>query len=174
MAAEMYCPRCAKPFPQKTLYCRKCGLSLTRIREFVSGEAVNDSEIVTRPNSNAIKLGTGLFILGLVLGLLHGGVRDLGLYPQTYGKLVFLAVLASGLLCMGIGFLFPTTVFKTKKPREIEQNENRVGNLNTSELPDALPSSDEALAGVDFPKDSREPIFAEPGTVTDHTTRKLG
>src|SRR5438445_383341 len=106
MSENLYCPRCGKQFSSGTAYCRTCGLSLDGVSKIVTGEAADAPITTSRPNFKVMRIGIGLFILGLAIGLINGAVRDLGLYPDAYGKMVFLALVAVGMLTLGAGFLF--------------------------------------------------------------------
>jgi|GEM_PF-2818533 len=168
MAENLYCPRCAKPFSKDTSYCRTCGLSLDGVAKIVSGDAENAPVRVWRPNFNAIRYGVGIMILGLVIGLLNGMLRDFGLYPDRYGKAVFLALIALAMLTMGLAFVFPTKKYKKRKGADLPAE------LETAPLAGELPPVDTAeLDPIVFPKDRREPVMAEPGSVTERTTRNL-
>lgn len=169
----MYCPRCGKRFSDKTSYCRTCGLSLVGVSEIVSGENANAPIKARRPNYTAFRLGFGLFILGTVLGLVNVVVRDLGLFPQIYGKIVFLAFIIAGLLCVGGAFLFPTTTYKKENRKTLATGSDSVDLFDTAELAYQLPPPDVSARDVHFPKDEREAVYPDPSSVTEHTTRHL-
>ncbi|MBK7934199.1 MAG: hypothetical protein IPK01_12040 [Acidobacteria bacterium] len=116
MAEDLYCPRCGKGFASETSFCRTCGLSLDGVSEIVNGEAESAPEMVSRPNFKLMRFGIGLFIFGTVIGLATAAVRDFDLFPQAYGKLVFMAIVAPGLLLLATGFLFPKKQYKKRKP----------------------------------------------------------
>jgi len=168
MAENLYCPRCAKPFTTDTSYCRTCGLSLGGVAKIVTGEAENAPVTVSRPNFTAMRYGIGLMIFGLVVGLLNGMLRDFGLYPDRYGKAIFMAIIAIAMLTMGSAFLFPTKKYKKRKgadpPAELETAPLAAGELSPAD-PD--------MNIIDFPAAGREPLMAEPGSVTERTTRNL-
>jgi hypothetical protein len=171
MADNLYCPRCAKPFTTDTSYCRTCGLSLDGVAKIVSGDAINAPVRVWRPNFNAIRYGVGIMILGLVIGLLNGMLRDFGLYPDRYGKMVFLAVIAVAMLTMGSSFVFSTRTYKKRKHSNPEPDLRE--QLETAPLAGQLSPADPDMNIIDFPKDHREPVMAEPGSITERTTRNL-
>ena len=149
----MYCPRCAKEFAPETSFCRTCGLSLDGISQIVNGEAETAPEVRSKPNFNMMRIGIGLFILGLVLGLLNAAFRSFGLFPEEYGKVVFLVVVAMGMLCLGAGFIFPKKYYVKKKAKETLSPP-------TGKL-DQLPSAD------------RNIDLVPPMSVTEKTTRDL-
>lgn len=167
MAENLYCPRCAKPFTTETSYCRTCGLALGKVSEIVKGDAENAPVTVSRPNFNAIRYGVGIMILGLVIGLLNGMLRDFGLYPDRYGKAIFLAVIAIAMLTMGSAFVFPTKKYRKRKGADLPEQ------LATTPLAGQLSPADPDMNIIDFPKDHREPVMAEPGSITERTTRNL-
>lgn len=166
MAENLYCPCCGNKFGKETLFCRTCGLALDGVSKIVSGDAENAPVAKTRPNFVAFRLGLGLFIFGLVIGMVNGVIRDLQLFPEIYGKAVFLAFIAAGLLVLGSSIVFPTKKY-TKRSKAPSR-------LDTSPLPGELLPANPAELSIDFPKDQREPISVEPQSVTEHTTRQLG
>jgi len=169
MAENLYCPRCGNKFATETLFCRTCGLALDGVSKIVSGDADNAPVTVRRPNFAAFRLGIGLFIIGLVIGLLNGALKDLELFPQVYGKMIFLAFIAAGLLSFGAAVAFPTK--KYAKPKRPQPKPGMPTELNTAPLARELsPSIPEE---IDFPKDHREAVTADPHSVTEHTTRNL-
>lgn len=146
-----------------------CGLSLDGVSEIVVGESVTAPEILTRPNGRAIRIGVALFIFGTVLGLANIIVRDLNLFPEIYGKEIFLAFVIAGLLSIGMAFLFPKKVYKKRKKISSDVAES----LNTGPLDAQLPPAKIIDADISFPKDSREHAASEPASVTENTTRQL-
>ncbi len=164
MAEDLYCPRCGKEFASETSFCRTCGLSLDGVSQIVNGEAETAPEMVSRPNFKLMRVGIGLFILGLVIGLVNGALKDFGLFPQAYGKLVFMAMVALGMLMLGAGFLFPTKQYKKRKsstrskPDQVEPREQ----LNPARANDIV-----------FPTNTRELEPVAVGSVTENTTRNL-
>jgi hypothetical protein len=173
MAENLYCPRCAKPFTADTSYCRTCGLSLDGVAKIVTGDAENAPVTVRRPNFNAIRYAVGIMILGLVIGLLNGMLRDFGLYPDRYGKAVFLAIIAISMLTMGSAFLFPTKKYKKRKSSDSLPAPDLREQLGTAPLAGQLSPADPDMNIIDFPAAAREPVMAEPGSITDRTTRNL-
>jgi hypothetical protein len=168
MAENLYCPRCAKPFTTDTSYCRTCGLELGGVAKIVKGDAENAPVTVSRPNFNGIRYGVVLFIIGLVIGLLNGALRDFALFPDKWGKVVFFMFIAAGLLAMGSAFVFPTKRYRKRKPADSPAE------LETAPLAGELSPADTAeLDPIVFPKDRREPVMAEPGSITERTTRNL-
>lgn len=167
MAENLYCPRCAKAFTTGTSYCRTCGLELGGIVKIVSGDAENAPVTVSRPNFNAIRYGVVLMIIGLVIGLLNGALRDFNLYPDRYGKVVFMVFIALAMLTMGSAFLFPVKRYTKRK----NADDDTPVKLDTAPLAGELPPAD--TNEIVFPANLREPVMAEPGSVTERTTRHL-
>lgn len=173
MTENLYCPRCGKQFSSETIYCRTCGLSLDGVSEIVSGDAQNAPIATSRPNFKAMRIGVGILIFGLAIGLINGAVRDLGLFPEAYGKMIFLVLVAVGMLTMGAGFVFPTKKYTKRKPsRSTNQSDPAVG-LDTASLAGQLHSPSASVNDIDFPKDARELDKIAVGSVTEHTTRNL-
>lgn len=160
MQGSLYCPRCSKPFADDTSFCRTCGLSLAGISEIVNGEADSAPVVTRRPNFKLFRIGIVLFIVGLVIGLINGALRDFELFPQSYGKLVFLLFVAAGMLMLGAGFLFPTKKYTKRKASE----------LRSSSKPE-LSEPKHDVNDIVFPADTRE--LEAVGSVTEHTTRNL-
>lgn len=178
MAENLYCPRCAKAFTTDTSYCRTCGLGLDKITGIVRGDEANAPvATTTRPNFNAIRIGLGVFILGLVIGMLNAMLRDFQLFPERYGKAVFFFFIAAGLLSMGAAFIFPQKRYKARKPAsDIDAAADSPTQFATAPLQNELPAPDtnEFINPViDFPANTRKPAMAEPGSVTERTTRNL-
>jgi hypothetical protein len=165
MVDYLYCPRCGKQFCGETSFCRTCGLSLDGVSEIVHGESETAPEMVSRPNFKLIRVGIGLFIFGLVIGLLNGALKDFELFPQAYGRFVFLAIIALGMLMLGAGFLFPTKQYKKRKP------------ISRKPTPDTGPPKEQlnaaTLRDIVFPIDTRELDPIAVGSVTEGTTRSL-
>lgn len=172
MSDKIYCPRCGKQCEAKTSYCRDCGLALDGVSEIVGADAASAPAMTTRPNSKLMRIGIGLFILGLAIGLINGAVKDLELFPQSYGKAIFLIFAAIGMLTMGSGFLFPVKVYKKRK--RVNTDADVADSLNTGPLDAQLPPAKINDADISFPKDSREHAAAEHASVTENTTRNLG
>ena len=168
MADNLYCPRCSNRFSVDTSYCRSCGLSLEAVSKIVTGEAANAPEIHTRPNFKLMRLGIGLFVLGLVIGLINGALRDFGLYPDSYGKMLFMVIVAAGMLMLGAGFILPK---KTYKKRSSLQNEPMY--LDTAPLAGELNAARVEGGGIRFPANRRVPDNQPAGSVTESTTRDL-
>lgn len=167
MTETLYCPRCASKFIGETLFCRTCGLALEGVREIVDGNEDTAPVIVRRPNFAAFRFGIGLFIIGLVIGLLNGALKDLGIFPYAYGKVIFYAFIAAGLLSFGAAVAFPTKKYTQKKYGK--QKSEQAPQLNTAPLAAELASS--IPDDIDFPE--RERVVVEPRSVTEHTTRNL-
>lgn len=172
MSRNLYCPRCSKPFSSEISYCRTCGLSLDGVSKIVSGEAENAPAMTWRPNFKLMRLGIGLFIFGMVIGLIYGAVRDLGLFPEAYGKMIFLGIIALGMLTMGAGMLFPTKKYTRSKPLSADRSDPDAG-LDTASLAGQLPSAQVGVNDIEFPKDAREFDKVAACSVTEHTTRNL-
>ena len=173
MAENLYCPRCGKQFSEGTAYCRTCGLSLDGVSKIVTGETDQAPLTTTRPNFKIMRIGIGLFILGLAIGLINGAVRDLGLFPDAYGKLVFLTLVAVGMLTLGAGFLFPTKKYTKRKPSSSTTQTAPDTGLDTAQLAGQLTPADVDAADIAFPANRREPVIVDRGSVTEHTTRNL-
>ena len=151
MSENLYCPRCGKQFSSGTAYCRTCGLSLDGVSKIVTGEAADAPITTSRPNFKVMRIGIGLFILGLAIGLINGAVRDLGLYPDAYGKMVFLALVAVGMLTLGAGFLFPTKKYTKRKPSaSIDRSASDTG-LDTAPLAGQLSPAEAGVADPFLP-----------------------
>ncbi|MBK6723691.1 MAG: ECF transporter S component [Acidobacteria bacterium] len=170
MADNLYCPRCSNQFSDGTSYCRSCGLSLDAVSKIVNGEAETAPEITTRPNFKLMRLGVGLFILGLVIGLINGALRDFALYPDSYGKMLFMVIVAAGMLMLGAGFVFPTKKYKKRKVAVTADQDAQV-KLDTSPLVGKLEEARFSANDIDFPTSDREKVPV--GSVTEHTTRNL-
>lgn len=172
MSGKIYCPRCGKQAATETSFCRDCGLALDGVATIVNADAANISETKTKPNYKMIRVGIALFILGTVLGLANIIVRDLDLFPEIYGKAIFLSFVIVGLLSIGLSFLFPKKVYKKRKRIGVEAD---VANLlNTGPLGEQLPPAEIIEAAISFPKGAREHAVTEPASVTESTTRNLG
>lgn len=165
MAEDLYCPRCGKGFASETSFCRTCGLSLDGVSEIVDGEAESAPQMVSRPNFKLMRVGIGLFIFGLVVGLLNGALKDFDLFPQAYGKLVFMAMVALGMLMLGAGFLFPTKHYKKRKPP------SKSPTLGTATPKEQLNPA--GLNDIILPINTRELEPVAVGSVTESTTRNL-
>jgi hypothetical protein len=155
----MYCPRCAKEFTPDTSYCRTCGLELGPVSELVNGDLATAPEVRSRPNFKLFRIGFGIFILGMVVGLLNGALKGFGLFPDEYGKFVFLSFIAAGMLCLGAGFVFPKKYYVKKKRKE-QLGEAETPALTTGKF-EGLPSAD------------RNIDIAQPVSITERTTRNL-
>jgi hypothetical protein len=167
MTTNIYCPRCSKPADLGTKYCRTCGLSLDGVSEIVSGETASSPEIKTRPNNTAIRIGIGLFLLGTALGLANVIVRELNLFPERYGKMIFVSFIIAGLVSMGVSFVFPQKRY-VKKGRTGKEDIAETGrDLSTAEL-GRLPSAERNIDDF-ISADGRH----EPDSVTEHTTHQL-
>lgn len=162
----MFCPRCSSKFEPVTSYCRKCGLSLAGVEEIINGEAASAPEVRRVPNGKTIRIGIGLFILGTVLGLANIIVRDLALFPELYGKILFLTFIIAGMLLLASSFLFPQTRF-VKRKNAVEPGKHDEIVPSTAPLYN-LPSADRNVGEFRSPKTQRE-----PGSVTENTTRNL-
>ena len=165
MNKDLYCPRCGKQFTSETSFCRTCGLSLGGVSEIVNGESETAPEMVSRPNFKLMRFGIGLFIFGLVIGLINGALKDFDLFPQAYGKFVFMAMVALGMLMLGAGFLFPTKQYKKRKP------------ASRTQTPDTAPSKEKlnpaSVSDIIFPIETNELEPVPVGSVTENTTRNL-
>jgi len=173
MTENLYCPRCGKQFTDGTAFCRICGLSLDGVSKIVTDEASEAPITTSRPNFKVMRIGIGLFILGLAIGLINGAVRDLGLFPDAYGKMVFLTLVAAGMLTLGAGFLFPTKKYTKRKPASSTAQSGSETKLDTAQLAGKLSPADGDVHDINFPAERREPMTVERGSVTEHTTRNL-
>lgn len=170
MAEKLFCPRCGNQFTGDISYCRTCGLSLDGVSEIVKGEAESEPLVTRRPNFKLFQIGIALFILGLVIGLINGALRDFELFPQSYGKLVFMLLVAAGMLTLGAGFLFPTKKYTKRKPSKGAGNGTR---SETSPLAGQLNPAEASINDMEFRKDVRETEKIPVGSVTEGTTRDL-
>ena len=169
----MFCPRCAKKFEADTSYCRTCGLSLDEVRRILSGEADTEPEIRRRPNFSLMQAGIAIFILGMVVALGNAALSTAIGFRPDIGKVIFLSMIAIGMLFLGLGFVFPRTRYianRSKQDKELESTPAK----STSRLKARLEEPREAFLDVEFPKDDREPVNIEVSSVTEHTTRQLG
>src|SRR3954452_22119686 len=162
----MYCPRCANKFESGTAYCRTCGLSLDQVSAIVSGEKESQPIVKSGPNRDLMRYGIGTFILGIVIALGNGALRDFHLYPDSIGKFIFLTLIMLGMAMLGAGMIFPQKRYikqKRRSPNEAEQQNA----LPTSNL-ETLPSADRSIDDILLPANTRE-----PDSVTEPTTRHL-
>jgi hypothetical protein len=143
------------------------------VSKIVTGDAENAPVTVTRPNFNGIRYGVVLFVIGLVIGLLNGALRDFALFPDRWGKVVFFMFIAAGLLAMGSAFVFPTKKYKKRKSPDSPPAPDLREQLGTAPLAGQLSPADPDMNIIDFPAADREPVMAEPGSVTERTTRNL-
>lgn len=171
MTYKMYCPRCGKQFDLGTSYCRTCGLSLDGVSDIVSGEAESEPVVTRRPNFKLFRIGIAMFILGLVIGLINGALKDFELFPQSYGKLIFMLFVAAGMLTLGAGFLFPTKKYTKRKPTTGSSGVDK--KLDTAPLARSLDEARPNLDQVHFSKDDREFEKVPAASITEHTTRNL-
>ncbi len=169
MAEKIYCPRCGKAARSGESFCRTCGLELAEVAQIVSGNVENAPETAFRPNPKFITTGIAIFILGTVLGLGHAILRDLDLYPQIYGKTVFMLFIMAGMLTLGLAFVFPSKRFKKRRGTQTEVEVTSADKLATAPLR-SLPNADEEKFAIPFPRKSRD---KEPASITEHTTRQL-
>src|SRR5690349_6039036 len=107
LSKTMYCPRCANEFESGTAFCRTCGLSLDGVSAIVSGEKESQPLVKSVPDPDLVRYGIGTFILGTVVGLGHGALKDFHLYPESIGKFVILTILMIGIGLLGAGVMFP-------------------------------------------------------------------
>lgn len=162
MAEDLHCPRCGKLFTVETAFCRTCGLSLGPVVDAVNTDVSDKPLVTSRPNYKTIRIGIGLCILGLVIGILNGALREMDLFPQAYGKAIFMIIFAIGLLLMGAGIIFPTKRYS--KPKS----------LSPPRPNDQLPPAQQEFADeIDLPQRTRELERNQAASVTEHTTRNL-
>lgn len=162
----MYCPRCAKGFEAGIAYCRICGLSLDQVAAIVSGERETEPEVKTVPNRNLVRNGIGFFILGTVIALANAMIKNLGLFPETIGKYIFMSFVILGMLLIGIGVVFPQKRYVKKKGRMASASDQQ--NMLATARFGGLPSADRNIDDVASINSARE-----PESVTEHTTRQL-
>jgi hypothetical protein len=169
MVEALYCPRCAKPAGPDTSYCRSCGLALGGVAEIVKG----NSEVVVatppRRGFTTFGVGLGLFTLGLAIAILNAALRDLNLFPDKYGKMVFLVLIAAGLLTLSYSLIMQ---FRRLAPQKSMDNHER----SATPLQTASPAEQLTAANTNeivFPANIREPSMAEAPSVTENTTRHL-
>lgn len=172
MSEKIFCPRCGKAAGEPTSFCRTCGLALDGVSAIVSGDVQTAPTVTTRPNPTAIRFGIGLFILGTVLGLVNIILRDLHLFPEIYGKAVFLASVAAGLLTIGSSFVFPQKKYTPRTGRS-RQPQKSSPEFETVNLENALPDGDASIFDINPKQPDRAKVLTEPGSVTERTTRKL-
>ena len=173
MRENLYCPRCGTHSGNETSYCRICGLSLAGVGEIVNGDAQNAPITSTRPNPKAIRLGIGLFIFSNVLGLTNAMLRDFELFPERYGKVVFLSFLIVGLACIATAFLFPSIKYTKRKYPDSTTNSDSATQFDTNPLPDQLLPPSPPDLEINIPSRVRERVRVSSGSVTEHTTRQL-
>lgn len=171
MADNLYCPRCGKQFNRETVFCRTCGLSLDGVSQIVSGEDESKPVVTRRPNFKLFRIGISLFILGLVIGLINGALKDFGLFPESYGKMIFMLFVAAGMLTLGAGFLFPTKKYTKRQPSTAAGHSDV--KLDTAPLAGSLNAALTGVNDIVFPKDDREFEKLPVPSVTEHTTRDL-
>lgn len=173
MVEMIFCPRCGLAAEVNISFCRTCGLQLDSVVEFLGKDTLGGGELTSRPNQRAIRFGIGLFMFGTFLGLVHAALRDLDLYPKEYGKIVFMAFLASGMLLLALSVLFPTQTYVRRRAgkQDVVAPERA---FNTTELePNALNPSSVQSIDLDFPAQVSTQQDRVPASVTEHTTRKL-
>jgi hypothetical protein len=158
----MYCPKCGLESSDEAVYCRSCGLSLPGVAAIVSG-APSDPLRGLRSQEGIMRLGFGLFLLGLVIALLNAAFSKLLEFPDVYGKTVFLVFIAMGLLVLGAGLFFPSRRSSApgKRRRRVLTGADPTAPLLS------VPAAEEMR--VDVTRDL-EPV----SSVTEHTTRNLG
>lgn len=170
MAEKLFCPRCGNQFTGDISYCRTCGLSLDGVSEIVKGEAESEPVVTRRPNFKLFQIGIALFILGLVIGLINGALRDFELFPQSYGKLVFMLLVAAGMLTLGAGFLFPTKKYTKQKPSNRAETDT---SSDTAPLAGQLNPAEASIIDLEFRQGGHEAEKVPLGSVTEGTTRDL-
>ena len=120
-----------------------------------------------------MQIGISIFILGMFVALANAALSTAIGFNKDIGKAIFLAIIAVGMLFLGLGFIFPQkhyTKRRTKAPlAEDETEPDRM----TSSLNNVLANGQESAHEIEFPKDEREPIHAEIPSVTEHTTSQL-
>jgi len=168
MAERIFCPRCGKPSDGNVSYCRTCGLALDDVGRIVEANVENKPETRTRPNSGLFRLGLGLFILGMVVALINGAVKEIEPWPQSYGKALFLAMIAARLLFLGASIVFPVRTYRKRRPdlkTDADTNSLTTGPLARELPPAEINNIDPAL---------RLDRHSGPLSVTEGTTRQLG
>jgi hypothetical protein len=169
----MFCPRCAKKFEADTSYCRTCGLSLDEVRQILNGGADTEPEYRRRPNFSLMRAGIAIFILGMVVALGNAALSTAIGFSPDIGKVIFLSMIAVGMLFLGLGFVFQQKRYVTRRSNANTKSDP-ARTKSTSRLAAQLEEPREDFLEVEFPKDDREPVNAELPSVTEHTTRQLG
>jgi hypothetical protein len=119
-------------------------------------------------------VGVGLFILGLVIGLLNAMLRDFQLFPERYGKMVFFLFIILALLTIGSAFLFPTKVYANRKRSLSDLAADPPTRLDTAPLVGQLSSADPLdLNTINFPQRQPQSVRTPAPSVTEQTTRNL-
>jgi hypothetical protein len=169
MAETLYCPRCAKPASPDTSYCRSCGLALDGIAEILKGDAANAPAVPPRRGFTTFGIGLGIFTLGLAIAILNAALRDFNLYPDKYGKMVFLVLIAAGLLTLSYSLIMQFR--RLAEQKSLDKHERPTALLETTSHPQQLPGAD--TNEIIFPTNVRKPAMAETPSVTENTTRHL-
>ena len=146
-------------------------MALEAVSKIVTGDAENAPVATKRPNYAWFRLGLGLFIVGLVIGLANGAIRDLQIYPEVYGKIVFYLFIAAGLLCLGFSMVFPSK--KDVKLTGKSSGADVPDRLDTSQLSNDLLPAGHPESEIEFPENRRYTVGTVPHSVAEHTTRNL-
>lgn len=114
-----------------------------------------------------MRMGLCLFIFGLVIGLANGALRSFNLYPDEWGKAIFLGFVTIGMACLGLGLIVPA---RRKRGPATKQDVTEIKPATTTSQ---LPAGDLETADAVFSAPTRERVMAQPGSVTESTTRNL-
>jgi hypothetical protein len=164
----MHCPRCATEFSSGLKYCRSCGLDLRGVASIVEGrprEPRGDAR-------HAMGCGVVFLVVGMAAAILNAMLATAINIPDKYGKVIFMAFLAIGMLLIGGGLAAGIAGVGRGRARRSKADDGDIGSgrtLDTAELDAQLPPS-RAVPVENFAATPREAV----GSVTEHTTRQLG
>jgi len=159
----MFCPKCGLESSGEAVYCRSCGLSLPSVAAIVS-ETPPESPRSLRSQEGIMRLGFGLFLLGLVIALLNAAFSKLLEFPDVYGKTIFLVFIAMGLLVLGAGLFFPSR--KGQNSAVAKRRKSTLSRADPTARLLSVPAAEEMR--FDVTRDL-EPM----PSVTEQTTRNL-
>ena len=166
----MHCPQCGlQQVSDKVRYCRSCGFSLSGVKELVLPDERAAKATKTRFET-AFNQGLVLLLCSLLAAIILTLLKDAGLIPQIYVKIVAAFFVLAGLARM----FYPYVVGKSKE-REAEDLpvDKADAALKTSKLPLSLGSSRSIpVSDFDVRRDDKAEMMPPP-SVTEHTTNKL-
>ena len=176
----MHCPRCGSRFDEGVRFCRGCGLSLSGVTDLV---AINDpdKEKPAEPcdlntyRSEVAMQGVGLIVFGVILWLINGGLRSYELYPERWGKIVFLFFIGMGVLRLlyaaaGAGGAAGQARREARRRRWEAWETGESVDETTRLAPELVGTASRPITNELFKR--RDPVAAAP-SVTEHTTRQL-